>query len=41
MPIGIIDFMVDAIIYGYTRFEHMEQLRKDEAYTSIKQLCTK
>ena len=36
-PIGIVDFMIDAVIYGYTRFDHMEQLRKDEAYTLIKQ----
>ena len=31
--IGIIDYMIDAVIYGYTRFDHMEQLRQDETYT--------
>jgi len=35
--IDIIDYMIDAVIYGYTRFDHMEQLRQDEAYTIIKQ----
>ena len=35
--ISIIDFMIDAVIYGYSRFEHMEQLRQNEAYTLIKQ----
>jgi len=34
--IDIIDFMIDAVISGYTRFNHMEQLRQDEAYTLIK-----
>ncbi|MGD9567092.1 MAG: transposase [Sedimentibacter sp.] len=33
----IIDFMIDAVIYGYSRFDHMEQLRQDEAYKLIKQ----
>jgi hypothetical protein len=36
-PIRIVDFMIDAVIFGYSRFDHMEQLRKDEAYTLIKQ----
>ena len=33
----IIDFMIDAVTYGYTRFDHMEQLRNDEAYKLIKE----
>ena len=31
----VADFMVDAVFQGYTRFYHMEALRKDEAYKSI------
>lgn len=30
-----VDFMTDAIFQGYSRFCHMEKLRKDEAYRSI------
>ena len=30
-----VDFMVDAVFQGYTRFYHMEKLRNDEAYKSI------
>lgn len=30
-----VDFMVDAIFQGYSRFYHMEKLRNDEAYRSI------
>ena len=29
------DFMVDAVFQGYSRFSHIEKLRKDEAYISI------
>ena len=29
--------MIDAVTYGYTRFDHMEQLRNDEAYKLIKE----
>ena len=28
-------FMVDAVFQGYSRFSHMEELRKDQAYLSI------
>lgn len=31
----IIDFMVDAVFLGYSRFYHMEKLRGDRAYTGI------
>lgn len=30
-----VDFMVDAVFQGYSRFYHMEKLRTDEAYRSI------
>lgn len=30
-----LDFMVDAVFQGYTRFSHMEKLRNDTAYTAI------
>ena len=30
-----VDFMSDAVFQGYSRFYHMEKLRKDEAYKSI------
>ena len=30
-----VDFMADAVFQGYSRFCHMEKLRKDEAYRSI------
>ena len=30
-----VDFMTDAVFQGYSRFYHMEKLRKDEAYKSI------
>ena len=30
-----VDFMTDAVFQGYSRFYHMEKLRKDEAYRSI------
>ena len=30
-----VDFMSDAVFQGYSRFYHMENLRKDEAYRSI------
>lgn len=33
---GIIDYMIDAIILGYSRFMHMEQLRNDKAYCALK-----
>lgn len=33
---NIIDFMIDAIILGYSRFSHMEDLRKDPAYQKMK-----
>jgi len=32
---SILNFMIDAVILGYTRFSHMEQLRQDNAYTAI------
>ncbi|WP_019907280.1 IS1380-like element ISTps2 family transposase [Thermoanaerobacter indiensis] len=35
-PAEIIDFMIDSVIQGNTRFLHMEQLRYDNAYTEIK-----
>ena len=31
-----IDFMLDAAVLGYTRFNHMDQLRYDNAYTILK-----
>lgn len=33
---SIIDFMIDAIILGYSSFSHMEDLRKDPAYRKMK-----
>ena len=30
-----VDFMTDAVFQGYSRFSHMEQLRKDQAYIAI------
>lgn len=30
-----VDFMVDAVFLGYSRFLHMEKLRNDQAYLSI------
>ena len=33
----VIDFMIDALILGHSRFSHMEALRKDEAYVRIKE----
>ena len=30
-----VDFMVDAVFLGYSRFLHMEKLRNDQAYISI------
>ncbi len=33
----VVDFMIDALILGHTRFSHMEALRKDEAYTHFKE----
>ena len=30
-----VDFMSDAVFQGYSRFYHMERLRKDEAYINI------
>lgn len=30
-----INFMMDAVFQGYSRFSHMEKLRKDQAYLSI------
>jgi len=33
---NIIDFMIDAVILGYTRFSHMEQLRSDLCYAEIR-----
>ena len=30
-----VNFMVDAVFQGYSRFSHMEELRKDQAYLSI------
>lgn len=30
-----VNFMVDAVFQGYSRFYHMEGLRKDQAYLSI------
>jgi hypothetical protein len=33
---NIIEYMIDAIILGYSRFSHMEDLRKDPAYQKIK-----
>lgn len=33
---NIIEFMIDAIILGYSRFSHMEELRKDPAYQKMK-----
>ena len=30
-----VDFMTDAVFQGYSRFYHMERLRKDEAYINI------
>lgn len=32
----IIDFMVDAVILGYSRFSHMDDLRNDAGYCRIK-----
>jgi hypothetical protein len=32
---SILNFMIDAVILGYTRFSHIEQLRQDDAYTAI------
>ena len=31
-----IDFMIDAVILGFTRFSHMEQLRNDLCYAEIR-----
>ena len=31
-----IDFLLDAAVLGYTRFNHMDQLRYDNAYTILK-----
>jgi hypothetical protein len=33
---SIIDFMIDAVILGYTRFSHMEHLRNDICYAEIR-----
>ena len=30
-----VNFMVDAVFQGYSRFSHMEESRKDQAYLSI------
>jgi len=35
-PADIIDFMVDASIQGLSRFNHMDDLRRDNAYLKIK-----
>ncbi|AIS51948.1 transposase, IS4 family protein [Thermoanaerobacter kivui] len=35
-PAEIIDFMIDSVIQGNTRFLHMDQLRYANAYTEIK-----
>ena len=32
----IIDFMIYAVVLGYTRFSHMEQLRSDVCYVEIR-----
>lgn len=32
----IIDFMIDAVILGYSRFSHMDDLRNDSGYCRIK-----
>jgi hypothetical protein len=34
--IDIIDFMIDSIILGYSRFSHMDDLRNDSGYIRIK-----
>ncbi len=34
--IDIIDFMIDSIILGYSRFSHMDDLRNDAGYQKIK-----
>ncbi|MFA6753476.1 MAG: IS1380 family transposase [Bacilli bacterium] len=34
--IDIIDFLIDAVVLGYHRFSHMEDLRKDPGYSRIK-----
>ncbi len=33
---NIIEFMIDSVILGYTRFSHMEQLRSDIVYSQIR-----
>jgi len=33
---NIIDYMIDAIILGYSRFSHMDDLRNDPAYNKMK-----
>lgn len=33
---NIIDYMIDAVILGYSRFMHMDDLRKDIAYAKMK-----
>ncbi|MTI60232.1 MAG: IS1380 family transposase [Firmicutes bacterium] len=34
--IDIVDFMIDSIILGYSRFSHMDNLRNDSGYIRIK-----
>lgn len=33
---NIIDYMIDAVILGYSRFSHMDDLRKDPVYKKMK-----
>lgn len=33
---SIIDFMIDIVILGHTRFSHIEQLRSDICYAEIR-----
>ena len=34
-PVDIINFMIDATVLGYSRFTHMDMLRKDKAFCDI------
>lgn len=34
--IDIVDFMIDSIILGYSRFSHMDNLRNDSGYIELR-----
>src|SRR5690554_8191406 len=34
--VDVIDYLIDAVILGYIRFFHMDDLRKDPGYSEIK-----